>query len=110
MNNNEVDRFLLANKAEIRDNGFSERVMRRLPDNPLWQQQMMNTWKCICIVTAFLVCYFTDILGTIIIDIKAFIVTLPFETAGTQWFYVLGIPMLVMWGMIAAVTGRLMKN
>ena len=89
-----AEEFLLANRVEVTDDGFSDRVMQRLPQRVDWEYRLNRIWQCICIVAAMVVCYVTDALDIIMTDIRVFFDTVSLETAATQWLYALSVPML----------------
>lgn len=104
MNNNEVDKFLLSHKTEIADNGFSDQVMHRLPARSVNHVAVERLWTVVCLGVTLVVCLHLDWFDTLMIDIKSFIVTLPLESAATQWFYFLGAPILLFWASMALLT------
>lgn len=106
MNNDNVDKFLLQNKAEVKDNGFSEAVMSSLPVRCNWQIRLNRIWQCICLTAAVVFCYATDVLDNVMTDIHVFINTLSFETALTQWLYALALPTLFIFTSLVLVTRK----
>ena len=104
MNNNEVDKFLLAHKTEIADDGFSDEVMRRLPARQTNHVAVERIWAIVCLVVTLFVCSQLSWSEDLLIDVKAFLTTLPLESAAKQWFYVLGIPILTIWASTAILT------
>jgi len=104
MNNNEVDKFLLSKKFEIADNGFSEQVMQQLPARRVNRIAVERLWTIVCLLSTLLICSQMEWLGPLLIDIKAFIVTLPLENGAIQWFYILGLPILLFWASMALLT------
>ncbi|MBQ0057168.1 MAG: DUF5056 domain-containing protein [Bacteroidales bacterium] len=103
--NNEVDKFLISYKTEIDDNGFSSRVVKNLPERTDWQTQLQRAWKFTFIVTMILFACYTDVIGTLMTDIKTFIITLPLETGMTQLLYVIILPLILSWT-ITAICGH----
>lgn len=104
MNNNEVDKFLLSNKAEIADDGFSDQVMQRLPARLVNRVVIERLWSIACLMATLLVCLRLEWFDNLMIDVKSFIVTLPLESAAMQWFYLLGVPILLFWASMALLT------
>jgi len=104
MNNNEVDKFLLAHKTEIADDGFSDQVMRSLPARPVNSVAIERLWAVVCLLVAIPICLHMEWFDTMMIDVKSFIVTLPFESGATQWFYFLGLPILLIWTSMGLLT------
>lgn len=108
---NDVDKFLLSNKIEIADNGFSDRVMSLLPAQESRLASRMKTiWQVCCLLGTVALCLCTDILDVLITDTKAFVVTLPHESAFTQCCYILGIPIIAYWCAIAILTHRTIQK
>lgn len=101
---NEVDKFLLSHKVEIADDGFSDHVMSHLPARTVNKNALKNLWMTICIMSTILLLSFTDVLGIILTDLKAFLITLPLENDLTQWLYVIGVPLLLYWILTAYLT------
>lgn len=49
-----VRKFFEENKAELPDDGFSQRVMRRLPDRA---RRLNRIWTAVCVVAGVLMCF-----------------------------------------------------
>lgn len=72
-----VDQFLRNVTFEVEDNGFSEQVMKRLPDNSARERRLQRIWQLVCFTAALIVGWWTNIIDVIKTDIKVFINTLP---------------------------------
>jgi len=107
MNENSVDKFLLAHKVEVEDKGFSDRVMQSLPVNADLKRRMSRLWNTIFIVMLVVFCWQTDVLGILMVDIKAFLVTLPSDITDTTIWYTLGCLLIAMYGMIGILGKKL---
>lgn len=87
MNENSVDKFLLANKVEIADNGFTERVMQSLPFQEQRAQRLNWMWNVIFAVALVAFCWYTDVLGKLMVDIEVYIHNMPLHLFDIQWWY-----------------------
>lgn len=94
MNEMNVDKFLLAHKVEIDDNGFSDRVMQSLPAKVAWQRRLGRIWNCIFVVLLAVFCWQTDVLTTLSYDIKASVQTMPLMLNDVSVWYTMGIMVL----------------
>lgn len=100
MNENSVDKFLLANKVEIADNGFSDRVMQSLPARADWQQHLCHIWNCVFIIALVLFCWQTDIFGKILVDIEVYLHNMPLNLFDVQWWYGFATVMVGLFGLV----------
>lgn len=62
-----VRKFLDENKIELPDDGFSRRVMRRLPD---CARRLNRIWTAVCLVAGALLCAVFDWFGTLSAVVK----------------------------------------
>lgn len=87
MNENSVDKFLLANKVEIADNGFTERVMQSLPLIEARVQRINSLWNVIFVLALVAFCWYTDVLTKLMVDIEVYIHNMPLYLFDVQWWY-----------------------
>ena len=109
MNNDNVDRFLLAHKVEIEDNGFSDRVLQSLPAHVDWQRRLGIIWNCIFIAMLAVFCWQTDVLSNLKIDIEVFINNLPLHLGESTLWYSLGTIAVGMYALVFA-WGKKLNN
>lgn len=107
MNENKVDKFLLAHKVEIDDNGFSDRVMKSLPAHVEWQRRLGRIWNISCLAMLAFICWQTDVLSNLKVDLEVFINNLPLHIGESSLWYSLGVIVIGMYALVFAYGKKL---
>ena len=66
--------FAHAKEEQIKDKGFTERVMRRLPHDNTW---LVRLWTLFCVVVAAVLLYMSSVWVDLIINLEVLVQTLP---------------------------------
>ena len=99
LSNKQVEAFLRNNAFEVADNGFSERVLKRLPEQVAWERRLQRIWQMVCLTTAIVIGWLTNIIDVIATDVRVFIHTLPLDYSLTQIFTFVAISMLLLYAL-----------
>lgn len=100
MNENSVDKFLLANKVKIEDDGFTERVMQSLPANVNWKRRLNRIWNCICIFVLVAFCCLSDVMDKLLVDIEVYAKNLPIYMDDISWWYGAAVIIIAFYGLV----------
>ena len=109
MNDKMIESFLKDHTLEVADNGFTDRVMRALPEEEWqrsaalrFQKRLSQLWTAACIVAAVGFFAYTGLWSAILIDIKASINSFyPDEETLKTLMVIAMVP-----GIIASITAR----
>lgn len=101
MNDSSVDKFLLAHCEKIDDNGFSKRVLQNLPVREAKIRRMTLIWNVIFVIALVAFCWYTDVLGKLMVDIEVYATNMPLNLLNLQWWYSIAVVMMTMFGLVA---------
>lgn len=99
----QIEAFLKNNAFDVADNGFSERVLSRLPERAGWERRLQRIWQMVCLAAAIVVGWLTNILDVVATDVRVFIHTLPLDYSYTQIFTFVAISMLLVYALAIRV-------